>query len=42
LMMADMQSKAAFQAQQISQTDEANRSLGFFGSSDQYTGYGHP
>lgn len=42
LMMADMQSKAAFQAQQISQTDESHRSLGFFGSADQYTGYGHP
>lgn len=42
LMMADMQSKAAFQAQQISQNDEANRSLGFFGSSDVYSGYGHP
>ncbi len=41
LMMADMQAKAAFQAQQISQSDEQHRALGFFGSSDIYTGYGH-
>lgn len=42
LMMADMQSKASFQAQQISQTDEQNRTMGFFGSADVYSGYGHP
>lgn len=36
LMMADMQSKAAFQAQQISQSDEQQRALGFFQSSSDY------
>lgn len=36
LMMADMQSKAAFQAQQISQSDEQNRALGFFQGTKLY------
>lgn len=36
LMMADMQSKAAFQAQQISQADEQNRALGFFQGTKLY------
>ena len=39
LMMADMQSKAAFQAQQISQTDEQQRALGFFQNPKLYNPY---
>ncbi len=39
LMMADMQSKAAFQAQQIAERDEANRANGFFTSADPYKSY---
>jgi P-type conjugative transfer protein TrbJ len=39
LMMADMQSKAAFQAQQLSQTDEQNRALGFFRGTQLYKPY---
>ncbi len=39
LMMADMQSKAAFQAQQIAQSDEQQRALGFFQGPSLYTPY---
>jgi P-type conjugative transfer protein TrbJ len=39
LMMADMQSKAAFQASQISQQNEANKAVGFFQSADIYQPY---
>ena len=39
LMMADMQSKAAFQAQQIAQTDEQQRALGFFKGPKLYDPY---
>ena len=39
LMMADMQSKASFQAQQIAQSDEQNRALGFFQKTDLYQPY---
>ncbi|MFT4114454.1 P-type conjugative transfer protein TrbJ [Silvibacterium sp.] len=39
LMMADMQSKASFQAQQIAQTDEQNRALGFFQGTQLYKPY---
>ncbi len=36
LMMSDMQMKAAFQAQQIAQQDEGQRSAGFFQSTAHY------
>jgi len=36
LMMADMQSKAAFQAQQIAQQDEAAHAASFFNSTHMY------
>lgn len=39
LMMADMQSKASFQAQQISQSDEQQRALGFFTTTQHYSPY---
>ncbi len=39
LMMADMQSKASFQAQQISQSDEQQRALGFFSTTQHYSPY---
>ena len=39
LMMADMQAKAAFQAQQISQSDEQHRALGFFQGTQLYKPY---
>ncbi len=39
LMMSDMQSKAAFQAQQISQSDEQQRALGFFQNPKLYNPY---
>jgi len=39
LMMADMQSKAAFQAQQIAQSDEQQRALGFFQNTKLYNSY---
>lgn len=42
LMMADIQSKAAFQAKQIAEDDEAKRSAGFFNNIDAYPGdYSH-
>lgn len=40
LMMADMSSKAAFQAQQVQEHDEATRSMGFYQPATPYpTGY---
>ena len=37
LMQADMQSKAVFQAKQISEDDDAHRTAGFFTSQDLYS-----
>jgi P-type conjugative transfer protein TrbJ len=39
LMMADIQSKAAFQAKQIADEDEAKRAAGFFSSTDKTDGH---
>ena len=39
LMMSDMQSKAAFQAQQIAQSDDSQRQLGFFSTTQHYSPY---